>query len=97
MSEYQHYEFQAVDRPLTTAEIAQLRALSTRATITPTRFVNVYHYGDFRGEPLTLMERYFDVFVAARLGHLRERHARKPSFIERLDRAGLPSGRGGGR
>ena len=39
------------------------RALSTRATITPTRFQNVYHWGDFRGNPTTLMERYFDAFV----------------------------------
>jgi hypothetical protein len=63
VSEYQYYEFQAVDRPLTQAEIAQLRALSTRAQITPTRFQNVYHYGDFRGEPLELVQRYFDGFV----------------------------------
>jgi len=63
MSEYQYYEFQAIDRPLTKDEMAELRALSTRATITPTRFVNVYNYGDFRGDPLRLMERYFDAFV----------------------------------
>ncbi|MFF4732499.1 hypothetical protein ACFY3M_46155 [Streptomyces mirabilis] len=29
MSEYQYYEFLAVDRPLTKAEIAQVRALLT--------------------------------------------------------------------
>jgi hypothetical protein len=63
MSEYQYYEFQAVDRPLTPAEIAELRALSTRATITPTRLQNVYHWGDFKGKPLELMMRYFDAFV----------------------------------
>lgn len=63
MSEYQYYEFQAVDRPLSTQEMAELRALSTRATITPTRFVNVYHWGDFKGDPRVLMERYFDAFL----------------------------------
>src|SRR5262249_13494015 len=63
MSEYQYYEFQAVDRPLTPAEMAELRALSTRASISPTRLQNVYHYGNFKGNPLALMERYFDVFV----------------------------------
>ena len=63
MSEYQYYEFQAVDRPLSKEEMAELRRLSTRATITPTRLQNVYHYGGFRGNPLTLMERYFDAFV----------------------------------
>ncbi|HEY3108074.1 MAG TPA: hypothetical protein VGL23_04935 [Chloroflexota bacterium] len=63
MSEYQYYEFQAVDRPLTVAEMADLRALTTRATITPTRLQNVYHWGDFKGDPLALMERHFDAFV----------------------------------
>jgi hypothetical protein len=63
MSEYQYYEFVAVDRPLTKAEMADLRALSTRATITSTRFVNVYHWGNFKGNPKTLMEHYFDAFV----------------------------------
>jgi hypothetical protein len=41
----------------------ELRALSTRANITPTSFTNVYHYGDFRGNPRKLMEKYFDAFV----------------------------------
>jgi hypothetical protein len=43
--------------------MAELRDLSTRATITSTRFVTVYHWGDFKGKPDTLMERYFDAFV----------------------------------
>lgn len=55
MSEYQYYEFQAVDNPLTPQEMAELRALSTRATITPTRFQNVYHWGDFKGDPLAVI------------------------------------------
>ena len=36
MSEYQYYEFLAVDRPLTAAEQAEIRQLSTRARITAT-------------------------------------------------------------
>jgi hypothetical protein len=63
MSEYQYYEFQAIDRPLSQQEMAKLRALSTRATITRYRFVNVYHWGDFGGDPAKLMENYFDAFV----------------------------------
>jgi hypothetical protein len=43
--------------------MAELRALSTRATITPTRLQNVYHWGDFKGDPSTWMEKYFDAFV----------------------------------
>lgn len=63
MSEYQYYEFQAIDRPLTTEQMAELRALTSRATITPSRLVNVYRWGDFRGDPLVLMTRYFDAFA----------------------------------
>jgi len=40
MSEYQCYEFIALDRPLTAKEMAELRAISTTGEITPTRFWN---------------------------------------------------------
>ncbi|MFG2099343.1 hypothetical protein ACGFJ5_01960 [Micromonospora echinaurantiaca] len=63
MSEYQYYEFTAVDRPLTGRERAELRSLSTRADITATSFVNTYEWGDFKGNPRTLMERYFDAHL----------------------------------
>ena len=61
MSEYQYYEFQAIDRPLDADDIEALRALSTRARITATSFTNSYDWGDFRGNPLHLMERWFDL------------------------------------
>jgi hypothetical protein len=63
MSEYQYYEFQAVDRPLGEKERGELRKLSSRAKITPTSFVNHYEWSDFRGDPARLMERYFDLFL----------------------------------
>jgi hypothetical protein len=63
VSEYQYYEFRAVDRLLTQRQMAELRELSTRAEITPTSFTNEYHYGNFRGDPRRLMEDYFDAFV----------------------------------
>ena len=63
MSEYQYYEFLAIDRPLRSEEMADLRALSTRAHITPVSFTNEYHWGNFKGDPERLMERYFDVHV----------------------------------
>lgn len=63
MSEYQYYEFRAVDRPLTEEEMRELRAVSSRADITPTRFVNEYNWGDFKGSPARWMERYFDAFL----------------------------------
>ena len=63
MSEYQYYEFTAVDRPLTNREQGELRALSTRADITATSFVNTYEWGNFKGDPCKLMERYFDAHL----------------------------------
>lgn len=63
MSEYQYYEFQAIDRPLDERARRELRACSTRATITSTRFVNHYQWGDLKGDPRVWMERYFDTFL----------------------------------
>lgn len=63
MGEYQYYEFQNVDRRLTPVEIDILRRYSTRARITPTSFVNEYHWGDFKGDPDDWMEKYFDAFL----------------------------------
>ncbi|MFG3604305.1 hypothetical protein [Micromonospora chersina] len=63
MSEYQYYEFTAVDRPLTDRERAALRSMSTRADITATSFLNTYEWGDFKGDPRKLMERYFDAHL----------------------------------
>jgi len=63
MSEYQYYEFNTVDKPLNENDMQALRNLSTRARITPTSFVNEYNWGDFKGTPLKLVERYFDAFL----------------------------------
>jgi len=63
MSEYQYYEFLAVDRPLGAQQLAEVRGLSSRAEVTSTRFVNTYNFGDFRGDPRKLMERYFDAHL----------------------------------
>ena len=72
MSEYQYYEFLAIDHPLSAKDLAELRALSTRAQITTVSFINVYNYGDFRGNPDALMKRYFDAHIyLANWGHCR--------------------------
>ncbi len=63
MSEYQYYEFLALDRPLTEKQRAELRSISTRAEITATRFANEYQWGDLTGDPLKMVERYFDAFL----------------------------------
>ena len=61
--EYQYYEFLALDRPLEKSEIAALRAVSSRADITSTRFSNVYNFGNLKDSPAKLMEKYFDAHV----------------------------------
>jgi len=63
VSEYQYYEFQAIDRDLTQADMNALRSISTRAQITSTRFTNDYEWGDLKADPLQLLEKYFDAFV----------------------------------
>ncbi len=83
MSEYQYYEFQAVDRPLTPQQMDELRALSSRATITPNSFSNTYNFGSFRGDPQKLMETYFDAHVyVSNFGTV--------TFLLRLPRGVLP-------
>jgi hypothetical protein len=63
VSEYQYYEFLALDKALTSRQREELRQLSTRAEITATRFTNEYHWGNFRGDPEKMMASYFDAFL----------------------------------
>ncbi|MFD7165101.1 hypothetical protein [Streptomyces violascens] len=63
MSEYQYYEFRALDRPLNREEQEQLRAISSRARITATSFTNTYNWGDLSGNPRQMIERYFDAHL----------------------------------
>src|SRR6266446_5209909 len=63
VSEYQYYDFRAIDRPLTEKEMTVLRSISTRAAITTTSFSNHYEWGDLKANPSKLLEKYFDAFV----------------------------------
>ncbi len=63
MSEYQYYEFQAIDRCLTEEEMSELRHFSSRADITPYSFINEYSWGSFKGDEDLWMEKYFDGFL----------------------------------
>ncbi len=63
MSEYQYYEFLAIDRPLDRAAQDALRSISSRAQITATSFTNHYEWGDFKGDPRKFMERWFDLHL----------------------------------
>jgi hypothetical protein len=63
MSEYQYYEFLAIDRPLTSGEQQALRDISSRARITANSFANHYEWGDLKASPLDMMKNWFDVHV----------------------------------
>lgn len=63
MSEYQYYEFVAIDRPLTVTEQNELRAVSTRGRISASSFVNDYQWGDLKADPRDWMQRYFDAHL----------------------------------
>lgn len=63
MSEYQYYEFQAIDRLLDRGVREELRSISSRARITATSFTNHYEWGDFKGDPRKFMERWFDLHL----------------------------------
>src|SRR5674536_315552 len=87
VSEYQYYEFLAVDRPLKADQLDVLRALSTRAEITSTTFVNTYNWGDFRGDPRALMEGYFDAFLYTANWGTRRLMVRLPARLLDLETA----------
>ena len=61
MSEYQYYEFQAIDRHLTQEERAAIGELSSRVKPTTTSASFNYSYGNFRGDPKQVLARYFDI------------------------------------
>jgi hypothetical protein len=81
MSEYQYYEFKAIDRALAKAEMTALRSISTRAVITSTSFTNHYEWGDLKANPLKLLATYFDAFVYVANWGTREFHLRLPQEL----------------
>ena len=92
MSEYQYYDFRAIDRTLTEAEMTELRSISTRAEITSTSFTNHYEWGDLKADPLKLLEKYFDAFVYVANWGTRKFWLRFPldSFDDKQVQAMLP-------
>jgi hypothetical protein len=68
-------------------QLDELRSLSTRAVITRTNLVNEYHWGNFRGDPLVLMERYFDAFRYLANWGTREVMIRVPARLLTLNTA----------
>jgi hypothetical protein len=63
MSEFQYYEWQTIDRPLTRAQQAEVDRLSSHIEVTSTRAVVTYSWGDFKHDPVDVLARYFDAFL----------------------------------
>ena len=64
MSEYQYYEWQTIDRPLTASEQREVNALSSHMdTVTSTQAVVTYSWGDFKHDPQQVLLKYFDAFL----------------------------------
>lgn len=63
MGEYEYYEFQTIDRPLTVEQQAEMRRLSKRVNLSATRAAFNYSYGSFRGDPLKVLAQHFDALL----------------------------------
>lgn len=86
MSEYQYYEFQAIDNRLNEKEMAEISKLSSRVELSPTQAIFTYSYSDFRGDPLSLVEKYFDMMLYVANFGMRQMILKIPlGFIELKD------------
>ncbi len=64
MSEYQYYEWQAIDRALTEEEVRQVGGLSSHMdVVTANQAVVTYQWGDFKHDPAQVLLRYFDAML----------------------------------
>jgi hypothetical protein len=63
MSEYQYYEFLALDRTLSKENQAALRDISSRAEISAHSLINTYQWGSFKARPLDMMVKWFDLHL----------------------------------
>lgn len=72
MSDYQYYEFRALDKALTEQEQRSIAGLSSRAQVTPNSASFVYNYGSFRADPTKLLIEHFDaLFYVSTYGSTR--------------------------
>lgn len=65
MSEYQYYEFAAIDGPVSDEGLRYARGCSSRAEVSRLSWRNVYHFGSFKGSEATLLKYYDAHFYLA--------------------------------
>jgi hypothetical protein len=63
MSEYQYVDFIAIDGPVSDQNLEFMEVQSTRAEISPWRFTNEYHFGDFHGDTAEMLRRGYDAHL----------------------------------
>jgi hypothetical protein len=63
MSEYQYFEFQSLDRPLTADQQAAMRRISHQVNLTPVRASFTYTAGSFKAEPSSVLAQNFDAMI----------------------------------
>ena len=64
MSEYQYYEWQTIDQPLTAEEQDAVNALSSHMDrVTSTQAIVTYSWGDFKHDPRKVLLKYFDAML----------------------------------
>ncbi len=63
MSEFQSYEFYAIDKPLNSESLKSIRSMSSRVQLSPQKAVFTYSYSDFRYDEEEVLIDYFDFMV----------------------------------
>ena len=71
MSEYQYFEFAAIDGPISDEGLRYARSCSSRANVSRVRWQNTYTFGDFHGSVDTLLMHYNAHFYIANWGTVR--------------------------
>ncbi len=71
MSEYQYYEFVALDGPISHEGMKYAEGCSSRAEVSRVHWRNVYNFGDFRGSVERLLQHYDAHFYIANWGSVR--------------------------
>ncbi len=71
MSEYQYYEFVALDGPISDQGLHLARSCSSRAEVSRLRWRNTYNYGQFGGSVEALLRHYDAHFYIANWGSVR--------------------------
>jgi hypothetical protein len=93
MSEYQYYEFAAIDGPISDEGLRYARGCSSRAEVSRVRWQNTYHFGDFHGSVDTLL-KYYDahLYIAnwgtVRLGLAFPKGVITPETLQQYSRRG---------